>query len=278
MSTGSVEEGLISEKTAKGYTVTNFIKSSGLLADVSLLLSAWDESRSVEDNLDAAIRQNLFGKASRKRTADILRVFRQRYLPQDGSDRAFRIFVGSSLPSEITDRVIYYYTALAEPLLYDFVTDYLYPRYSRSERTITIRNAQEFITEGIRGGKTEGKWESENTRERVAQGLLSTLRDFGLLAGANRSPAKMLAPARLHVLAFAFIAFHMKRNEPSGLRILNNRAWRLFLFSLHDVEGYFAEADAEKLLTYQAAGSTIRIEFPTNDFEEYARALIERAV
>ena len=162
---------MISEKAAKGYTATNLIKSSGLLADVSLLLSAWDESRSVEENLDTAIRQNLFGKASRKRTADILRVFRQRYLPQDGSDRAFRIFVGSSLPSEITDRVIYYYTALAEPMLYDFVTDYLYGLYLRGERAITIRNALEFITEAILEGKTEGKWESESYPRTGSAGL-----------------------------------------------------------------------------------------------------------
>jgi hypothetical protein len=40
------------------------------------------------------------------------------------------------------------------------------------------------------------------------------------------------------------------------------------------VEGLFAEAAAEKLLTYQAAGSIIRIEFPAADFLEYAHALV----
>ena len=266
------------EKTTKGYTVTGLIKSSGLLADVSLLVSAWDESKSVEENFEAAVRRNLFGKASRRRVSDILRVFRGRYLPDDGSDRAFRLFVGSSLPSEVTDRVVYYYTALAEPAIYDFVTDYLYARYQRGARTVTIRNAQEFIAEAMRAGKTEGKWDSENTRERVAQGLLSTLRDFGILSGAVKSPQKTLAPAHLPVLAFAYVAFHLKQSEPSGERMINHRHWRLFFLSPHDVEGYLAEADARKLLTYQAAGSIIRIEFPADDFVEYAHALTGRTL
>lgn len=269
---------MVLEKLSKGYTVTSLIKSSGLLADVSLLISAWDETKSVEDNLDTAIRQNLFGKASRKRVADILRIFRQRYLPGNGSDQAFRAFVGSSLPSEVTNQVTYYYTALAEPALYDFVTDYLYTLYQRGDRTVTIRNAQDFIREAIRAGKTEGSWESENTRLRVAQGLLSTLRDFGILAGAVKSPEKTIAPVHLHILAFAFIAFHLKRSEPSGERLINHSHWRLFFLSPHDVEAYLAEADAQKLLSYQAAGSIIRIEFPTANFVEYVHALVGRTI
>lgn len=261
---------------ARKYSVTNLIKSSGLLPDIGLLVSAWDESKSVDENFDAAIRQNLFGKASRQRVADMLKVFRQRYLPNDGSDQAFRVFVGSSLPSEVTDRVVYYYTALAEPALYDFVVDYLYPLYLRGERSLTIRRPLEFLAEAIRQGRTAGTWESDITRKRVAQGLLSTLRDFGLLAGAVKSAEKTLAPARLPTLAFAFIAFHLKRGEPSGERLVRHRHWQLFFLGPQEVEHAFAEAAAEKLLSYQAAGSIIRIEFPTSDFLEYAHALVGR--
>jgi BrxA len=271
-------QGLSELNTAEAYKSYNLKNASGLLADVSLLFSAWDETKSAEENFDVAIRHNLFGKASRKRVADILGVFRQRYLPYDGSDRALRIFVGSSLPSEVTDRVLYYYTALSEPMIYDFVTEYLYDRYFRGERTITVRNAEEFINEAIHRGMMAGSWESAQTRARVARGLMSTLRDLGTLVGAPRSHEKALAPARLHVLAFAYIAFHIKRSEPSGERLVNHSHWRLFFLTPRDVESYFAEADAEKLLTYQAAGSIIRIEFPTSDFEEYARTLTERTV
>jgi hypothetical protein len=269
---------LILATANRGYSVTSLTKSSGLLADVSLLFSAWDESKTVEENFEIAVRQNLFGKASRHRVSEILRIFRRRYLPDDGSDRAFRVFVGSPLPSEVTDRIVYYYTALAEPALYDFVVDLLYDLYLRGDRMITIRHAQDFIAEAVRAGRTIGRWDSPNTRERVAQGLLSTLRDFGILSGAKGSPSKTISPARLHVLAFAYIAFHIKRTEPSGERLLHHRHWRLFFLSPRDVEGYLAEADAQKLLIYQAAGSIVRIEFPSDDITEYAHALVGRAL
>lgn len=266
------------DTATRKYAANNFVKSSGLLADVSLLLSAWDESKTVEENFDAAVRQNLFGKASRQRVTEILRIFRRRYLPNDGAAHAFRAFVGSSLPSEITDRIVYYYTALAEPMLYDFVIDYLYPRYQRGERVLTVRNAQEFIRAAIDEGKMIGKWESASTRERVAQGLLSTLRDLGVLSGALRSPNKTIASPHVHILAFAYIAFHIRCGEPSGERLIHHRRWQLFFLSPREVEGYLAEADAHKLLTYQAAGSIIRIEFPTDDLTEYAHALIGRTI
>lgn len=272
----SVKEKLILNATRGNYRVTSLTKSSGLLADVSLLFSAWDESKTVEENFDTVIRQNVFGKASRHRVTEILRIFRQRYLPNDGSDQAFRIFVGSSLPSEVTDRVIYFYTALAEPMIYDFVAENLYTLYQRGERNVTVRTAQQFIGDAINEGKTVGKWEAESTRERVAQGLLSTLRDLGVLSGAVGSHSKTIAPAHLHVLAFAYMAFHLKRSEPSGERLIDHRHWRLFFLSQREVETYLAEANAQKLLTFQAAGSIVRIEFPTTDFTEYAHALIGR--
>ena len=223
-----------------------------------------------------AVRQNIFGKNSRKRVADILRVFKQRYLPPGDASPALRKFVNSYLPAEAIDQVLYWHTAVTEPLVYDFVTEFLYEYYLRGERSINVNHAQVFIREAIRQEKTEGSWESENTRERVAQGVISTLRDFRVLEGVKISREKNIAPPRLHTLAFAYIAFSLKRNEPSGERLINHRDWKLFLLGSRAVERLFTEADAEGLLNYQAAGSIIRIEFPTENIKEYVDALITR--
>jgi hypothetical protein len=92
-----------------------------------------------------------------------------------------------------------------------------------------------------------------------------------------RSPNKAIAPAHLHVLAFAYVAFHLKRSEPSGERLINHSHWRLFFLNQREVEGYLAEADAHKLLSYRAAGSIVRIEFPVDDITAYAQVLVERS-
>ena len=103
------------------------------------------------------------------------------------------------------------------------------------------------------------------------------MRDCGVLEGASGSLEKRIVAPHLSVQAFAYIAFYLRRNEPSGERLLKHPDWRLFLLTPNMVERLFAEADAEGLLTYQAAGSIIRVEFPTEDLESYANALADRA-
>ena len=118
-----------------------------------------------------------------------------------------------------------------------------------------------------------GNW-SENTIARVTQGLLATLRDFGALQGAVN---KRLAPVYVPVQAFAFLAFYLRQYQPSGERLLDDPEWRLFFLTHQAVEQSFFEAHQHHLLEYRAAGSIIRITFPSNSLEEYAHALAQRA-
>lgn len=262
---------------------SKIIKASGLLADTKTLFAFWDESKSVEENLREARRANIFGKASRSRVEDILAIFRQRYCPDNGSDAAprqardaaLRRLVRSGLPAEIVDRVLYYYAALADPLIYDFVTQYLYDLYKRGRHVITVEDASEFLRDAIANGQTTTPW-STTTRERVAQHLLATLRDFRVLQGARGSPRKTFAPTHLPVEAFLYIAFDIHRAVASGERLLRHPHWRLFLLDLDAVERLFVEAHQLGYLRYQAAGSLIRIEFPYRDLLGLVDALVER--
>ena len=73
-------------------------------------------------------------------------------------------------------------------------------------------------------GKTTGHW-SDTTIIRVAQELLATLRDFGVLQGAVK---KKIAPAYLPVEAFAYIMFYLKQHQPSGAKLIELPDWKLF--------------------------------------------------
>ncbi len=55
------------------------IKAGALIGDTKTLLSHWDMTASLDDNLHRIQRANYFGKASRSRVEDILAIFRQRY-------------------------------------------------------------------------------------------------------------------------------------------------------------------------------------------------------
>jgi hypothetical protein len=125
----------------------------------------------------------------------------------------------------------------------------------------------------VRQGKASGDW-SENTVVRVTQGLLSTLRDFGLLQGAVR---KRIAPAYLPVEAFAYVAFFLKQRQPSGAKLVEHLDWRLFFLPREGVERSLFEAHQRGLLEYHAAGSVTRLSFPATTPEEYAHVLADRA-
>ncbi len=246
------------------YT-SKIIKAGALLADTKTMLAHWDESRSVNENLERFRRENIFGKASRSRIEDILTIFRQRYLQSESVTRSLVILVRDGFPSESLDRILYFFAAQTDRLLHDIVTEVISHYYSVGKTDISVDDIQAAVARWISEGKMTGDWSKK---------LLSTLRDFGILQGAVN---KRLAPIYLPVEAFAYLAFYLQQRQPSGERLLEDPEWQLFFLSRHAVERFFLEAHQHHLLEYRAAGSIIRITFPATSIEEYAYALAQRA-
>src|SRR6516162_6955236 len=226
----------VSESASPPYT-SRIIKAGALLDDTKTLLSHWDVTASVPENLDRIRRENVFGKASRSRVEDILGIFRQRYLTE----------------SEVTEALV--------------------PKQAQGITEIDLGELQRAVGKWVESGLTTRAW-SENTTVRVAQGLLATLRDFGVLQGAIN---KRIAPAYLPVTAFAYIAFYLKQHQPSGAKLLEHPDWKLFFLNREGVERFFFEANQHGLLEYHAAGTVTRLTFPASTLEEYANVLAERS-
>ena len=252
------------------YT-SRIIKASALIADTKVLLAEWDLERSLEENLDRARRENIFGKASRKRVKDILRIFRQRYFDDADVGSALVTLTQGGAPAQWIDPLLYFFSAQNDRTLRDIVVEAIYPRslagYSDLQVEIVIRTIRNWAAEG----KTTTKW-SDETILRVARNSLAALRDFGVLQGAAN---KRIAPIYLLTESFALIALWLQQRERSGHLVLQSDDWRLFFLPVEGVERFFIEAHQEHLLTYQAAGSVVRIEFPTDSVKEYAHVLLE---
>jgi hypothetical protein len=254
---------------------TRVIKAGALLPDTKVLLTGWDLDTSVGENLARFRRENPFGKASRSRVEDMLAIFRQRYLRSEDALQAL-VHLAQHLPHGKTlDKILYFHTSQADPLIRDGVLDFLWPAYASGKVAVSTGALEEKLLLYSREGKTAGEW-LEATARRVAQGLLSLLRDFGLLEGAAK---KTIAAPYLPVPAFAYIAFHLSRPPAalSGRDLLQADAWRLFLLDHEAVERGFLEAHQEHFLEYQAAGSMVRIVFPSQTLPEYARVVARRA-
>lgn len=254
------------------YT-SKIIKASALLDDTKTLLSHWDVDATVPENLDRIRRENVFAKASRSRVEDILAVFRQRYLVEPDVIKALVVLVKNRMPAASLDRVLYFHAARADALLHDAVTEILLPTQGQGITDIEPVAVQRVLTKWVEKGLTTTAW-SENTTVRVVQGLLSTLRDFGVLQGAVN---KKIAPAYMPVTAFAYIAFYLKQHQPSGAKLLEHPDWKLFFLNRELVERFLLEANQHHLLEYHAAGTVTRLTFPADTLEGYANVLAQKS-
>lgn len=259
----------MTETSSGSIYSSKIIKAGALLPDTKLLLEYWDDEVDVEENLDRVRQENLFGKASRSRVEDILLIFRQRYLEDPELLKALVILAKSRMPAESLDRILYFQAARSDPLLHDLVTQVLAEWAERGDKEVRPAEVQNWVQEQVEEGRTEKPW-SEPVQRRVVQGLLSALRDFGILEGQVK---KRIAYPYLPVDAFTFIAFQLYLGGRSGERLLNDEEWKLFLIPDGMVERFFLEAHQEGFLEYHAAGSVVRLDFPRQSLEEYARVI-----
>ena len=254
------------------YT-SRIIKASALIADTKVLLAEWGLGRSVAENLDRARRENIFGKASRKRVKDILTIFRQRYFDDADVGTALVTLTQGGAQAQWIDPLLYFFSAQNDRTLRDTVVEVLYPRHRAGYADLPVEAVIRAVRNWVAEGKTTTPW-NEKTIGRVARGLMATLRDFGVLEGAAN---KRLTPIYLPTPSFALIALWLQLRERSGHVVLQSDDWRLFFLPVEGVERFFIEAHQEHLLTYNAAGSVVRIEFPAATLTEYANVLLERA-
>lgn len=251
---------------------SKIIKAGALIGDTKTLLSHWDVNASVDENITRAQRQNVFGKASRSRVEDILAIFRQRYLAEKAVTKALVALVRGKFPAAALERLLYFHSARADRLLYDAVVEILVPRQERGLVDINVHDFERGLAKWVDEGRTTGHW-SEPTITRIAQGLLSTLRDFGVLQGAVN---KKVVPAYFPTEAFAYIVFYLKQRQPSGSKLIELSDWKLFFLKREGVERFLFEAHQRGLLEYHVAGSVTRLTFPAETLGEYAHVLAQR--
>jgi hypothetical protein len=261
------------KKAQSGAPYTSrILKAGALIGDTKTLLSHWDMNATVDENVRRVHQENVFGKASRSRVEDILAIFRRRYLSERSVTAALVTLVRKRFPPASLERLLYFHSARADRLLHDAVIDVLLPMKQRGLMDIAVHDLQRPVERWVEQGKTVSSW-SETTILRVAQELLATLRDFGVLQGASK---KKIAQAFFPVESFAYAAFYLKQHQPSGAKLIELTDWKLFFLNRESVERMLFEAHQHNLLEYHVAGSVTRLTFPAETLEEYADVLAQR--
>ena len=255
----------------EGQLTSRIQKGGALLSDMRQLSCRWGEKP--PELTPGRFVKDVLPKATQARANDtFVRAFRPRFI--EGSPKeAWRLCaaIEECRPSaEIAQAFYYWITARAEPILYRYVTEEL---WDQSRAGITSVTSPELARWIRRVTAADGKVWSDVVNIKVAQAMLAALRDFGILSGASR---KKISAAHLPLESFCLIAFTLREILKDGQDLASHRDWRLFLLSPNAMERLLLESHQHGWLHYQAAGRVTRLEFPSADFPEYARRILDR--
>lgn len=248
---------------------SNIVKAGALVADTRRFVEVWDSDRPAEYNLERIEQENLLGLPSRKRIYDTLTYgLRPRYVdPGDEVIPALRELVADN--GAFLD-ACYYETARVDVLLAQFVEGPLFDWHEQGRLTVATEDVVGWLDKRIANGDLP-EW-SESLRRRVSQGLLSALRDFGILTGATRSKRKDIAPRPLTVRGFVYVAFRLHQQGLSSRAILGSTVWRRWLLHQPELLELVHGAHGTGALAFESAGSAIRIDWSSSSLLEVVRA------
>lgn len=256
---------------SRANVASSFTVVKGAMIDETYaLFAAWDFERSKRENLDRLREENFIGASSAAWLRDVVWVLSRRFDPA-GRDQPLVALAKRGLPIEEWKPLLLWHMTRDEFLVRDFLETWLFEAYDAGAFRISTQDVVQYLGDiERRGGTTEHAW-SEQTRKRVAAGLLKIAVDFGLLRG---SVAREFESFHLPERSFLYLLHAIRDAEQSPGRAVSSRAWRLFLMRPADVERELLRLHQYRKLDYQVAGSLVQLSLPCASTREYAERMV----
>lgn len=241
-----------------------------MIEETYAIFSAWDFERSKWENLNRLRQENFIGASSATWLRDVAKVLNRRFDPAV-RDRSLVVLAQHGLPVEDWKPLLLWHMTRDEFLVRDFIQTWLFDAYDAGTFRIRSEDVEEYLR-GIakRGATTEHAW-SEQTKKRVAAGLLKIAVDFGLLRG---SITKEFVSFHLPEKSFLYLLHAIRDEKLSPSKVIASREWRLFLMRPADVEHELLRLHQYRKLEYHVAGSLVQLDLPCTSSHEYAERMV----
>lgn len=259
------------KSSSRANVASSFTVVKGALIDETYaVFAAWDFKRSKRENLDRLRQENFIGASSATWLRDVAKVLNRRFDPA-GRDRPLVALAKHGLPVDEWKPLLLWHTTRDEFLVRDFIETWLFTAYDAGAFRVRTEDVEEYLS-GIakRGATTEHAW-SEQTKKRVAAGLLKFAVDFGLLRG---SVTKEFVSFHLPEKSFLYLLHAMRDEELAPSKVVASPEWRLFLMRPADVEHELLRLHQYRKLEYQVAGSIVQLSLPCASTCEYAERMV----
>jgi len=138
-----------------GTYTTQLQAGLGMVAETLALLRVWEPGMIPSRLAERAVQAGVFSRATARRTRNLAtEMFAPRYLAQEGlAAERLKYLVAHQASPEAISQICFLYTARAQRIFADFITDVLWPRYHAGTGTLSRRDAKTFIRRAMDAGR-----------------------------------------------------------------------------------------------------------------------------
>lgn len=256
----------------KTYT-TQFQAGLGMIPETLDLMRVWEPGDNRSRLVDKAITSGLFTRTTARRTRNIVaEMFAPRFLSNGGSAACrLKQLIEANPNMEDLRQLFFLYTARAQAIFADFLSEVYWPRYSAGAHILSRIEAEHFIQRAMHNGRMRKRW-TETTIRRVSGYLLGCCADFGLVSLSGRMGWAIGRFAiRPHVALY--LAYDLHFSDMSDVAVIGSSDWRHFGLEPNDVVNELKSLSNNGHLIIQATTDLIHISWKYSSMEDCIRAI-----
>jgi hypothetical protein len=247
----------------------------GMVAETLALLRVWEPGMLPSRLAERAVEVGVFSRATARRTRNLAtEMFAPRYLTSNGlAAERLQCLVAHQAPPEAISQICFLYTARAQRIFAEFVTDVFWPRYHANAGSLSRKEAEAFVRFAMDSGRMTKRW-AESTVKRVSGYLIGCCTDFGLLADANRSD-RIIQRFRLRPDVAVYLAYDLHFAGLGSQAVVHSNDWRLFGLDIQEVIGVLKGVAQDGHLLVQSSGELVDIAWKYPSMKECLHAIAQ---
>mgnify|MGYP001330105054 CR=1 FL=1 len=253
------------------YT-TQFQAGLGMIEECRLFLELWEDGDTVQvlENkvLEAGVLPNVTARRVRNLIAEM---WAPRFFVNDAQPARDLKNILEYLNREAISQFITLFTARAQLIYHDFITQVYWPIYESGRSVISRDEAKSFILEALDEGKMQKRW-SESTIHRVTGYLIGAAVDFGFLMKASRSTYEITPPS-IHPKLALYLAYTLHFEGLSDSHVLAHRDWKLWGMNENDVLRQLQYLGRDGHFIIQGSVELVRFSWTYKNREELLNAI-----
>jgi len=254
--------------TAEAFYTTQLQAGLGMTGETLDLLHLWQRGDDATRLREKVVASGLFSRATARRARNlVMEMFAPRFLAQNGVPAARMKFLAEQkLPTESLVQLFFLYTARAQAIFRDFVTDVYWLRYSAHSAMLRREDAELFVRRALDTGRMQKRW-SDSTIRRVSAYLLGCCADFGLLGKAGRSQ-RAIKHFAIRPDVAVYLAHDLHFAGLSDMAMAIHSDWRLFGLDPQDVIKQLKSIAHDGHFFIQATADMIQVSWKYRTMED----------